>query len=203
MVERPSFTGYKIVETFDCYGWGGVLDFNPTQIYVDIVQEWMRTLRRIEVPGRPKELQLIGTVRTHDIVMIVQGIRDMFHVDTGYHLHDLENQPTEYRCIDTRGGGVTLGVTPPPPHVALISTYVTRELGNRIRVPRVTSYQRILHPTATSFRHISFQIINGRHTLVDSSTNLTYTAPLGVGDEEQFVGDFQGDQQQQRGQAAG
>ena len=63
----------------------------------------MRTLRCVEVPGRPEELQQIGTVRTHDIVMTVQGIRDMFHVDTGYHLHDLENQPTEYRCIDTRG----------------------------------------------------------------------------------------------------
>ena len=57
------------METFDRYGWGGVLDFNPTQIYVDIVREWMRTLRRVEVPGRPEELQLIGTVRTHDIVM--------------------------------------------------------------------------------------------------------------------------------------
>ncbi|CAH1413152.1 unnamed protein product [Lactuca virosa] len=54
MVERPSFTGYNIVETFDRYGWGGALDFNPTQIYVDIVREWMRTLRRVEVPGRPE-----------------------------------------------------------------------------------------------------------------------------------------------------
>ena len=39
MVERSSFTGYNIVETFDRYEWGGVLDFNPTQIYVDIVRE--------------------------------------------------------------------------------------------------------------------------------------------------------------------
>ncbi|CAI9269331.1 unnamed protein product [Lactuca saligna] len=92
MVERPSFTRYNIVETFDRYGWGGVLDFNPIQMYVDIVREWMRTLRHVEVPGgRPEELQLIGTVRTHDIVMTVQGIRDMFHVDTGYHLDDLDN----------------------------------------------------------------------------------------------------------------
>ena len=51
----------------------------------------MRTLRLIEVLGRTKEFQLIGTVHTHDIVMFVQGIWDMFHVDIGYHLHDLEN----------------------------------------------------------------------------------------------------------------
>ncbi|CAI9281597.1 unnamed protein product [Lactuca saligna] len=157
MVERPSFTGYNIVETFDRYEWGGVLDFNPTQIYVGIVREWMRTLRRVEVPSRSEELQLIGMVRTHDIVMTVQGIRDMFHVDIGYHLHDLENQPTEYRCIDARG--VTLG-------------------------------------------HISFHVENGRHILRDSATNLTYTTPLGVGDEEPFIGDFQEDHQQQQGQAA-
>ena len=59
-----------------------MLDFNPTQIYVDIMWEWMRTLRRVEVLGRPEELQPIDTVHTHDIVMIVQGIRDKFHVDT-------------------------------------------------------------------------------------------------------------------------
>ncbi|CAI9276118.1 unnamed protein product [Lactuca saligna] len=56
MVERPSFTGYSIVETYDRYGWGGALDFNPMQIYVDIVREWMRTLRRVELPSRSKEL---------------------------------------------------------------------------------------------------------------------------------------------------
>ena len=98
------------METFHRYGWVRALDFNPIQIYVDIVWEWMRTLRCVEVPGGPKELRLIGTIPTHDIVITVQGIRDMFHVDTGYHLHDLENRPTEYRCIDKREG-VTLGLS--------------------------------------------------------------------------------------------
>ena len=56
-------------------------------------------------------MQLNGTVRTHDIVITVQVIRDMFNVGASYHLHDLENQLTKYRCIDTRGGNPGVSMT--------------------------------------------------------------------------------------------
>ena len=81
-VDRPSFTGFNVVETFYNYGWSGVIDFDPSAVQRELVREWMRTLRRVAIPDHPEQLRLIGSVRGHKIEMTVPQIRELFHVDT-------------------------------------------------------------------------------------------------------------------------
>ena len=94
-IDRPSFVGFNMVETFDDYRWSGVIDFDPSAVHRVLVREWMRTLRRVAIPDHPEQLRLIDSVRGHEIEMTVPRIRELFHVDT------LEG--THYQCIDTEG----------------------------------------------------------------------------------------------------
>ena len=263
-VIRSSLAGYNVVETFDQYGWCGVLDFDPKQTYVEIVREWMRTLRRVDVPGHLELLRLVGSYREQEVEMTVARIRELFGMDTGYYLHE---QSTPYQCIDLRAPTSEIDPThllatlyradsrsfdslsellPLPralqriiienvnprssdhakvrkqdafvlyalmtgrifmsfaynamcniwhaydtrglkitPHAVLISRYVAHHLANRVRVPQPLSRTYIIQATPLCFRGIVFEHPDHRYMIRDTSSGQVYTAPGGVGHEEE------------------
>ena len=87
-MDRRKWEGYNIVETFDRYGWGGVCDFDNTKVFIDVVREWMITMRNV---GAGEQMKLVGTFRDQVVEVTVPNIRRLYGVDTGYYMHRQNN----------------------------------------------------------------------------------------------------------------
>lgn len=81
LIKKDASVGDEISECFMRIGWGGVLDFEPEEVYPEAVIEWMSTLQRTW--SAVGNMELTGEVNGKKATLDMKFIRETHGVDTG------------------------------------------------------------------------------------------------------------------------